>query len=262
MQLRPKFLYVAHNAIDPRTKKYRFFKIGKSHNPEKRMSSLNSSGSVDVFRCLFQIPLPAGVTDTHVLQHRLMRPFVLRRSKNVRLQATFTRVWGERALAGLQSRRELVMFGRSKSMNDIQSLLQSIVRSLKRPPFVAIPLTSGDIGIGKVMHMDPKGRLRVQWYGGPSAGTTLKSGSMFTPGWTTPSYLKPYYANRPTSDHHVPYYVHRDEIQLDSETHHDVLVYFRLNVDGRIPELTRKRLCRHMSTLSLCDEQVTRTSRA
>jgi hypothetical protein len=237
-----KYLYLACNTVDPLCKQHRFFKIGQSKNPIQRMQSLRSSGSVDLFQCVFQFKLPAHVTDAKVLAHPLLQPYVLCRPSNKKLQTKFAHVWGAASLSGSKHRRELVMFGQSTPLRTIKKMLKLIIRQLNRPTFVVLPLTDGTLGVGKVLCTSLRGKMCVQWYGNNSNQATLQPGVVFEPGWTTPTYLKPYYATVPKTDVHVPYYISRDQMQV--YTHSTSIQFLRLTADGRIPEQTRQRLMR------------------
>lgn len=240
-----RYLYLACNTVDPLCKQHRFFKIGQSKNPAKRMQSLRSSGSVDMFHCFLQFKIPTYVTDTQVLTHPLLQPYVISRPENTRLHSKFSRIWGAASLSGSKHRRELVMFGQSTSLHTIKKMLKMVIRQLKRPTFALLPLTNGTVGIGKIVCTSLHGKMCIQWYGAENRNNQqdiLQSGVVFQPGWTTPSYLKPYYSAVPKVDYHVPYYLSRDQIHVYT---HDVNIqYLRLTVDGRIPEQTRQRLVR------------------
>lgn len=123
-----KFLYVAQNVSNAFFRKHNVYKVGHSGNPLYRIDQLGGSGTTDVFRPVLTLPLPIGVKDVHVLEHPLIRPFILKyMDDNNRIKKSFTSLYG---VEGIKRRREIVSFGTSFSKKKMIQLFKRVVSSM------------------------------------------------------------------------------------------------------------------------------------
>jgi hypothetical protein len=77
------------------------------------------------------LELPSAVKDIHVLAHHTIDPFVVHR--HVTLQAQYIEVFGSGHSAGIQRRREILMFGPKYTLNRVKALFRRVVNGMYSP---------------------------------------------------------------------------------------------------------------------------------
>lgn len=126
--MRTNYLYVAQNVSNRLTRKHNVYKVGHSLNPLKRIETLGSSGTTDVFEQVVILPLPLGVRDVHVLEHPSVKPFVLKYMDDTnKIKKSYISSFGS---DGIHRRRELLAFGKSSSRKKVVNLFKTVVGSM------------------------------------------------------------------------------------------------------------------------------------
>ena len=115
------FIYI----IQPLTlRRADIYKIGQSVDPIKRSRQLGGSGSTETFSLLYMCPLPRGISDTDILRHEYIRPYVIH--KNLHLVSKCTKIIGVEHKDGLNRRKELLHFEKMSHYCIISLLLSTM----------------------------------------------------------------------------------------------------------------------------------------